>query len=210
MAALMVSTALATSTELRSTVATATGLRFRAASASVDAIQACFAIGVVLVKDRDLGQADVVELLDDERGFVVVRRADMKRIAVQRYAQAHGPGEGCHKGHFGLGGQGQCRQAGGRTDVAEQRKDVVFQQLACVLGTAVRLVTVVQLANLYAPTADAALGVELVKVKLGSRMELDTQLGRRPGEGGGLAENDFVGLRVHSWKASEACCTGSE
>ena len=41
-------------------------------------------------------------------------------------------------------------------------------------------------------------------------MELDAQLGRWPGESGRLAEDDFVGLRVHSRKPGQARCAGSE
>ena len=54
---------------------------------AVHAVEPGLAVGVVLVEDGDLGQAEREQLLDDQRGLVEVRRAHVERVAVERVAQ---------------------------------------------------------------------------------------------------------------------------
>ena len=175
------------------------GLRHRFEPQAVQgqrhAVQAGLAVGVVLVEHRDFLQSQAGQLLDDEAGLVVVRSADVKGVFVERLAQAHGAGERGNKRHLVLGRQRQGRQAGRGTDVAKQRKHVIGNQLAGVLGAAVRLVTIVQVADFNLALAHAALGVDLVKTDLGPLVKLDAQLRGRTGKGGRLAKDDLaVGL----------------
>ncbi len=128
----------------------------------------------------------------------------MEHQPVERLAQCLGPGEGAEERHLLLGEQRQRGQAGGGADVAEQRKHVVGHELSGVLGAAVGLVAIVQVADLDLPLAHPALGIELVEEQLGTLMELDPELRRRPGEGGRLAEHDApVPLRPGRLKAGE-------
>ena len=155
------------------------------------AVEAGLAIGVVLVEHRNFLQAQFGELFHDERRFVVVRRTHMEHVAVERFAQRHGPGEGGKKRHPRLHRQRQRRQAGRGADVAEQCQHVVVDEFAGVLGAAFGLVAVVQVAD-FNRTQAAALGVDPVKMQLGPLVKLDTQLRSRPSERGRLAHNDLV------------------
>ena len=134
----------------------------------------------------------------------------MEGIAVEGQAQRHGTGKRRNKRHFGLGGQGQGGNAGGGAYVGKQGGDVGLQQLAGVFFAAGGLITVIQIADFYLPSANAALGVELVEIQLGPRMELNAQLRGRARKGGRLAQHNFVGLGVHSRKAGQCGGTSGE
>jgi hypothetical protein len=142
-------------------------------------VQAGLAIGVVLVENGNLFQPQRSQLPHDQCGFIVVGRAQVKCHAIERFTQCHGTGEWRKKRHTGFGRQGKRRDAGGRSDVAEERKHIVSDQLLGIGGTAIRFVPVVELTDFYPASTGSALGVELVEKQLGAGMKLDAQLGRR-------------------------------
>ena len=183
----MLFTAAATSTELRSTVASANGFRSCCESASV-AVEPGLAVGVVLVEDRDLLQVQVGELLHDQRGLVVVRGAQVEHVLLEGFAQRHGAGERRNERHLVLHRERQRRHAGGRADVAEQGEHVFVDQLLRVGSAALGLVAVVQVLDDH--LAAAGLGVVLVQEQLGALVELDAKLRCRAGEGCRLAQHE--------------------
>ena len=97
----MACTAAATSTVLRSTRPTATGSRLQRLQRAHHAVEAGLAVAVVLAEDRDLLQAQRGQLLDDQRGLVVVGGAHVEHVAAERVAQRLGAGERAEERHLG-------------------------------------------------------------------------------------------------------------
>jgi hypothetical protein len=143
------------------------------------ALEAGLAVGVVLIEDADPLDADRGQLLDDLGGLVEVRRADVEGIAVERRAQGLGAGERRDPWHLGRGRDRQRDQAGRRADVAEQREHAAVDQLPGVLGAAVRLVAVVDAAQLDRPPVDAAPSIDPFEQQVRADLELFAERARR-------------------------------
>jgi hypothetical protein len=63
-----------------------------------DAFEAGLAVGIVLVEDGEPLDAGARQLIDDLLGLVVVARADVEDVAIERRAQRLGAGEGATNG----------------------------------------------------------------------------------------------------------------
>jgi len=124
-------------------------------------------------------------------------------VLAKRLTQRHGAAKRRDEGHFGLDGLWQRHHAGWCADIAKQREHVFGDQLACVFGTPVWLVAVIQTLDFNHAFADAALRVDVVKADLRALEILDTQLGCRPGQCSRLPEDDFgLGLRASNGEPS--------
>ena len=55
-----------------------------------DAVETGFAVCIVLVENGKFRQAQAAQLLDDQRCLIVVGRAKLKSVAVERLMQRHG------------------------------------------------------------------------------------------------------------------------
>jgi hypothetical protein len=183
------------------------GLEVLRRQRELHAVEAGLAVGIVLPEHGDLVEAQRGELLDDQPRLVVVGGAQVEGVAVEGLAQRHGAGEGREEGRLRRRRQRQGRQAGGGADVAEQRQRVVREQLAGVLGAAVRLVAVVEAHEFDGPAVHAALRVDLVEAEPGALVELDAELGGRAGEGGGLRQQDPIPLGAQAGHCHE--CRGA-
>jgi len=143
------------------------------------------------------------ELLDDQRGLVVVRGAQVKNAFVQGLAQSHGARERGDEGHLRARGQGQRGQARGRAHIGKQREHIFAQQLARVFRAALGLVAIVQRADHDAAPAYAPLRIQLVEIQPGAAVVLDSELRRRPGKGRGLPQHEAAFLRAHGRQAEQ-------
>ena len=186
-------------------------LQAQSAERQREAVKAGLAVSIVLVKDRNFFQPQVGELLDDQGCLVVIGGANVKRIFVKGIAQCHGPGKRRDEGDFFLHGQRQRSDAGGRSNIAKQRKHVVGNQLFGVLHAAGRLIAIVELADFNLLARHAALGVDLVEADFGALVKLDAELRGGPGERRRLSQNDLaVGLGARHAETSQHGCTGGD
>ncbi len=168
----------------------------------LDPFQAGLPVVVVLVKHRYLLVAGRHELLDDLFGLVVIARANVEHVTVDRSAQQFSARERPDQRHLGLGEDGHGRAGRRGTDVGNQSEDLVFlDQLLGGFDAQVRFVPVVPCLE-YDPSAEnPAPRVRVIKVRLGSNVHLDTQLRGRARESGRLAEQDDLGS--HAWRLTE-------
>ena len=134
-------------------------------------------------------------MLDNQAGFIVVRRPDVKGVFVKRLTQRHGTGERRNKRHLVFGRQRQGHQAGGCADVAKQCEDIAGNQFSGVYRAALWLIAIVEVADFNQALAHAALRVDLVKINFGTLVKLNAQLRCRAGEGCRLTEHNF-GFRL--------------
>jgi hypothetical protein len=116
---------------------------------------------VVLVKDRDPGNAEIVgQVLDPGFGLLKIRAANIDDIAVERIAKKFSAGERADERHLCRCCDGLAGLRGGRSDRADEGKDLVF--LDGIVGRDDRLlglVAVVDRFKLELAAIDAA-GVE--------------------------------------------------
>jgi len=122
----------------------------------------------------------------------VVARADVEDVAIERAAQRLGAGERTDEGHLLRGEDRFRRVRRRRADVAEEQEDTVVDELLGIGRRAVRLVAVVERAQLDPASVDAAGGIDQLEVGERARAHLGAERLRRPGERGGLADDDRI------------------
>ncbi len=149
-------------------------------------------------------------------GLVVVARADVEDVAVERRAQELGAGERPDERHARFGEDRQRRRARRRADVGEEQEHaILLDQLLGVLGGKLRLVLVVERLHLDPPAVDAALRIHVVQVELRAVAHLDAELGRRSRERGRLPDQDrgrrdaVLRLRSGDHRARGECRRGA-
>ena len=161
------------------------------AHGALDTFQAGLAVGVVLVEHRDAADAGGHELLHDLLGLVVVARAYIEDIPIERIAQQLRAGERPKERHLRLGEDRQRGLARRCAHVADEREHpVLLDQLAGVLGAERGFVLVVARPNLDLAAVNAALSVDEIEIGLQARVHLDAELSGGPGERRGLSEDD--------------------
>ena len=109
-----------------------------------------------------------------------------------RIAQQLGPGEGRDVGNPGGLGHRDRGPRRGRPDRADEREDVVVDQLQRVGDRRLGLVGVVEGRELHLPAMDAAALVDLVEGGFDAEPHVAAELLRGPAEGGGLPEDDAL------------------
>ncbi len=182
------------------------GLEIVRGQGFLHARQSGHAVGVVLVEHGDLFQAEEEELIDDLAGFVVVAGADVENVGIDGRAQPHRAGERADEGNAGLIDQGFGRQGGGRADIAQQGEHITAVDEGLGIGHgAGRLVAVIEADQLEAAPGHAAVGIDLLEIRLDAHAQPDAELRRRPGERGRLADDD---LRVSHARRGRKCGRG--
>src|ERR1051325_5349860 len=165
-----------------------------------------FAVAIRLVEDRDVLAAGRNDLLDDFLGFIVVARAHVEYVAVERRAQHFRTGEHSDQRHLRLRHHWQVRHAGRRSDIAEQREDLVLLNELAGRGRRERGLVMVVLRYELEPTpVHAALRVHIVEVLLDAIAHLNAELRGRSAEHRRLAEYDFVGGDAVFGRGAERC-----
>ncbi len=132
--------------------------------------------------------------LDDRLGLLEIGGADIDDVGECRVAQELGPGERRDERHARLACDRLGRGRGRRTDLADQREDLVFPDQRLGIGDRrLRFVAVVAGNKVEMPAVDAAGRVGLGEGGGDAAAHLDAELRGRPGEGRRLPEQDAVG-----------------
>ena len=155
------------------------------------------AVSVSLIEDRDALAADPDEVLNQACGLLPVGGAQIEgEGAVWRLPLRLRAGERKEEIDLSLlkllehGKNARDRR---RTDITEEREDLVFQhQGHRVLNRRVGLVAVVIGSENDSAAPDATLAVDVLEIGAGAAEELDAETAGRTGERGGHAEHDLA------------------
>src|SRR6266567_4412573 len=158
------------------------------------ALQARQPVVVVLVEHRDIRIAVGDQQVDDLLGFVVIAGAHVEDVAIDRGAQQLRAGKGSDQRHLGVGYDGHGRRGRRGADVGDQGEYLVLlYQFRGGVGAQIRFVLVVASLERDLPSVNTASRIDMVQVRFGADVHLDTELGGGAGKCRRLSEQNGFG-----------------